>query len=150
MKPISISVIFIIILIPINIYNNYLVKQVHLADKLVVRYNSIINRAVEDAAYTIITNANNDSNIAYKKRLKINKDLCINTIFSSLKNSIGSINNNSLDNRLKAYIPALLLIEYDGYYIYSVRETVDESGDITFDHTWSTKRLFTTSENNKL
>lgn len=53
---------------------------------------------------------------------------------------------------LKSYIPAIVVTDYDGYWIYAMEEYTDETGQAVYKHMWKPKKpyAFTDSQGNIL
>ena len=119
MKLQNLIIIFIIIIIPIIIVFSYYLKLEANTIMMQTDYDSKLIEAARESleAYIINTTEWNHSfsTLANDKRRQINSS--ISTFTTSLANKIG-IGGTSQENMLQ-YIPALVYVMYDGYYIYS-------------------------------
>lgn len=118
------AIIFIIIILPFSIIcrNTISKKNILLRDE--TRINNVIDNATYDAVSQIIEIS---EELGYGKNIPITKgvaDAAIDRFFNTL-----SVNFNLPIGREKAeayfspYIPAIIIVGYDGLYIYSYEET---------------------------
>ena len=127
MKLQHLAIVFVIIILPISlVVGEYIQMQI---DTITLQkaYSSKLHTATYDAvkAFTLNTINNKYSTISNSKIRDI--EASINTFYTSLGKEI-SVLDNTPDNELKGYTPALLYTLYDGYYIYSkyYNQTVGE------------------------
>lgn len=146
MKLQNLIMIFIIIIIPIIIIFSYYLGLEAETIRIQTDYDGKLIEATKEAveAFEINTTEWNSefSTLANSKR----RDLLasINTFSTSLSNKLG-IGGNARENILN-YVPAIVYIMYDGYYIYSptyVPQTItDQSGVQYFYYKTATDNKF--------
>lgn len=69
----------------------------------------------------------------------INKEEVLTTFFSSLYSSLGIISDASAQAEIEMYIPAILLCDLDGYYVYYYNENKESDGNTYIERTWTEK-----------
>lgn len=118
------AIIFIIIVVPLSIIcrNTISKKNLNLRDE--TRYNNVIDNATYDAVSQILEIS---EELGYGKNIPITKNVAmasINRFFNTL-----CVNFNLPDNIENAksyfgqYIPAIIIVGYDGLYVYSCEDT---------------------------
>lgn len=118
------AIIFIIIMLPLSIIcrNTISKKNLNLRDE--TRYNNVIDNATYDAVSQIVEIS---EELGYGKNIPITEGVAmsaINRFFSTL-----CVNFNLPDNLENAkayfgqYVPAIIIVGYDGLYIYSCEDT---------------------------
>lgn len=129
MKIQNYAIIFIIIILPFSIVCKTTINEKIDTLNDETRINNAIDAATVDAVKTIIDLNNEFYNLYGDQMLNLTQPLAkeaIDTFFNTL-----SINNNLpfvKDDSLKTayfstYIPAIIVIAYDGFYVYSIEET---------------------------
>ncbi len=123
MKLSSLSVIFIIIILPIILVFSYYISLQLDTVSMQTTYNTKLLDATKSAIEAFEINTvewNADySTVGNSKRRDV--IAAVNTFTTSFANAIG-VGGTSKEN-LMAYIPAIAFTLYDGYYIYSPSET---------------------------
>lgn len=119
------AIIFIIIILPFSIICRNVINKKNLLLRDETRYNNVIDNATYDAVSQIIEVSDE---LGYGKNIPITKgvaDAAIDRFFNTL-----SVNFNMPIGREKAeayfspYIPAIIIVGYDGLYVYSYEETL--------------------------
>lgn len=128
MKLTDLSLIFVVILIPLVIMVYINTSFVVKAEKEEMYYKNIINSSLKDATYQMKYIENEDSQIDYgysgskDNKVSINTKVAIDTFYNSLFNNFGIASNKDSEYALKAFIPAIAILDYDGIYIHSAEE----------------------------
>lgn len=127
MNIIKFAIIFVIITLPFHIISYYNVNRIQSKEVLKRQYETIVNNAVDDGttALRLYTAMNFDD--TNKKHIQIDTEEVMNAFLTSYHygfNAIGTSSQLSVDQ----YILALVIVGYDGYYLYGTKEVVDESG----------------------
>ena len=129
MKLQSLSIIFIIIILPVSlILSSYMGYEIKTISKQSM-YNTGVQQATHDAIFSFELNTKNDdySNNAENKRSNIKSAV------KTFENSLSTTCNLSLYNNeaIEEYIPAILFGLYDGFYMYAPSEliTTDAAGN---------------------
>lgn len=132
MKLQSLTIIFIIIILPVVLvlssYIGYEIKTINKQNM----YNTGLQTATHDAIFAFEMNTRNDSysNNAENKRSNIKAS--IKTFENSLSTAcnLGLYNNETIEE----YIPAIVFGLYDGFYMYAPSELTDEGENSTYKH----------------
>lgn len=128
MKLQHLAVIFVIIILPITLLlNGYTDSQIKTL-RLQLSYDDKLDNATYDALKAFQLNAMNSdtSDLANSKIRDI--EASANTFFTSIASNFNMAGYNQ--DILKEYVPALVYIMYDGYYIYSpYTNTLDDRNE---------------------
>ncbi|WP_438350939.1 hypothetical protein ACP8HI_09985 [Paenibacillus sp. FA6] len=151
MKTITKLAIFsVLILLPYFVFNNINLDHYRQDLMIEMRYNRAIDTATQDAAKALLSNGNHRDETEYEtlKNVKINKDEAVQTFFNTLYLNFGIFNDRDGQGVLKNYVPALMIVGYDGYYMYSWDEYTNASGEKEIQHVWSPKKPYSYSDQN--
>lgn len=128
MKLQHLAVIFVIIILPITLLlNGYTESQIKTL-RLQLSYDDKLDNATYDALKAFQLNAMNSdtSDLANSKIRDI--EASANTFFTSIASNFNMAGYNQ--DILKEYVPALVYVMYDGYYIYSpYTNTLDDRNE---------------------
>lgn len=125
MKITDLALIFIAIMLPIIVVVYINVALVTKAEKEEMYYKNLMNAAIIDGVTAMKEIENEDTNIDYgysgivDKKVSINAETAINAFYKSLFNNFNISGNKYSEEKLKNYIPAIAVIDYNGIYIYS-------------------------------
>ena len=132
MKLQNMTVIFSIIIIPITlILSAYIGTQIDIA-VLQQRYDTALLDATHDSVVAFELNTMNNNYSSNADSIRRDIKATINTFFSSLAIGLGLSGASS--TQIIPYIPAIVFTMYDGYYIYSPHEYIDEQGNTGYRH----------------
>lgn len=117
MKLQTLTVIFIIIMLPITMVVSQYIKTEISTITLQSEYDTKLNNATYDAIKAFQMNESNSTteNIPTEKIRDVNAS--VNSFYNSMATSMGVSGYTEED--LKGYIPCLVYTLYDGYYIYT-------------------------------
>lgn len=117
MKLQTLTVIFIIIMLPITMVVSQYIKTEISTITLQSEYDTKLNNATYDAIKAFQLNESNSTteNIATEKIRDVNAS--VNSFYNSIAASMGV--SGYTEENLKGYIPCLVYTLYDGYYIYT-------------------------------
>lgn len=117
MKLQTLTVIFIIIMLPITMVVSQYIKTEISTITLQSEYDTKLNNATYDAIKAFQLNESNSTteNIATEKIRDVKAS--VNSFYNSMASSMGVSGYTEED--LKGYIPCLVYTLYDGYYIYT-------------------------------
>lgn len=117
MKLQTLTVIFIIIMLPITmVVSQYIQTEISTINTQ-TQYDTILNNSTYDAMKAFQLNESNSStsNVTTEKIRDV--EASKNSFYNSLSSSMGVAGYSEED--LKSYIPCLVYTLYDGYYIYT-------------------------------
>ena len=153
MKITDFCLIFIAITLPLIIVVYINVSFTIKAEEQEMYYMSLINSAIEDATTEMKQVENEDVSIDYgysgesDKKVSVNAEIGKNAFFNALYNNFGIKGNDAAQRYLQLFIPALLIIDYNGVYVSSIEEfkTLDDKGnEVTItEHAVKPKKNFT-------
>ena len=153
MKLQNLAVIFICIALPLSmILSTYTQSRVKTLE-LQTSYDVKLDNATADAVTAFQINTyNGDESILANYKVK-NIEAAVNTFYNSMRTnfSMGGYNNKAIEE----FIPAIVFILYDGYYIYSPyqntwdQETIDGTNRFENEGGLPTYNGGTTSDNNR-
>jgi hypothetical protein len=150
MKITRFVIIFCLILLPFFIVNNINISHNRKHQILETRYNHAIDTATQDAAKALITNASQSAEAQYEfqKRLRINKEEAAQTFFNSLYLNFNVFNDPVGQGVIQNYVPIILIVGYDGYYVYYMDEYTNAIGQKELKHVWSPKKPYAHADQN--
>ncbi|WMJ87539.1 hypothetical protein [Anaerocolumna sp. MB42-C2] len=105
-----------------------------------VEYNKALDNAIDDGVMNLVEV---DSN----RKLILNKEVAVQQFFESLFANFGVIGNSHLENRLKNYIPVILVTDTDGFYI-NYSELYRSNDEVLTVSKWSEKIPYFYEDNN--
>jgi hypothetical protein len=131
-------------MLPFFIINNINVEHNRKNVILELRYNRAIDTATQDAAKALITNATQGEESQYEslKRVRINKEEAVQTFFNTMYVNFGVFHDPVGQGVIQSYVPVIVIVGYDGYYIYHMDEYVNASGQRELKHVWSPKKPY--------
>lgn len=117
MKLQTLTVLFIIIILPITMVVSQYIKTEISTITLQSEYDTKLNNATYDAIKAFQLNESNSTteNIATEKIRDVNAS--VNSFYNSMASAMGVSGYTEED--LRGYIPCLVYTLYDGYYIYT-------------------------------
>ncbi|MFI2855778.1 hypothetical protein ACH6EH_01410 [Paenibacillus sp. JSM ZJ436] len=111
---------------------------------LEMKYNAALKAAVQDAGYMLHDNAEPQYEAGYEslKTLKINKEKALDTFSQTLYRNFGIHEDVLAQGALWTYIPAVAIIDEDGFYVYSTELIPSAAGETLLKQFWSSKIPF--------
>lgn len=144
MKITSFAVVLVLILLFIFVRNHIDLEDNRINMLLQTRYNRAIDTAAQDAAQALITNVSQPLESQYQsaKNVRINKEQAADTFFKTMYMNFNVTDDPTGQYVLNSYIPALVVVGYDGYYMYQFEEYRNTRGETEFHHVWSPKKPY--------
>lgn len=133
------AIIFLIIILPFSIICRNTMSNYGMTLKDQVRLNNTIDAATQDALDTLVELNDEFQMLYFNERFDITQQLAEQSVKSFFQTM--SINFNmpyvpgQTESYFSMYIPAIVIVAYDGFFIYSV----DEAGDGTYAYQMSPK-----------
>lgn len=131
MKLSHFSVIFLIIILPFSIICRNNVNEYFMVQKDEVRLNNVIDIATQDALDTLVELNDEFQMLYFNQRFDITQSLVQESVKSFFQTLSVNFNmpyiQGKTENYFSTYIPAIVVIGYDGFFIYSVDDT-DSAG----------------------
>jgi len=104
-------------------------------------YDSVIDNAVQDAAF-VISRSVKDFSYGRKGDALAVKDLAVQTFFDSLYYAFNVYGNPASMARVRACVPVLIFIGEDGFYLYAINSYSDEDNNTVMEHCWFPKKHY--------
>ena len=148
MKITDFCLIFIAITLPIIIVVYINVSFTIKAEEQEMYYQNLINAAIEDATTEMKQVENEDKNIDYgysgetDKKVSVNAEIGKTAFFNALYNNFGIKGNEAAKRYLQIFVPALVVIDYDGLWVSSIEE-YEKDGQTVTEHAVKPKKKFT-------
>lgn len=137
------AIIFMCIVFTFNIGQTTKIKDLNAVQNKRLELNRALENATDDATRKLV-----EVGGEYKK-LKINKEEAVRQFYKTLYLNLNLMDDKLQQTSLEQYIPAIAIIDYDGYYIYSNEEYIENGEPITT-KVWQPKKYFThKAEDNK-
>ncbi|MBL0385854.1 hypothetical protein JJB07_04250 [Tumebacillus sp. ITR2] len=152
MKITNFAIIAVLLLLPFFVFNGWHVTAQKASLNLETRYNAAITSAVQDGAKALTFNEKQEFESGYGslKKYRANKEAAVDAFLHSLYLSFDA-EDEATQGTLMSYIPALMVIDFDGYYLYSPQPYSGASG-LESKHVFSEKKpwVFTDTSNNTI
>lgn len=139
MKLSHLTIIFIIIILPFSIVSRIKTEDYFLTLRDQVRLNNVIDVATQDAIDTLIEKNDDFQMINFNERFDVTQDIAKESVKSFFRTLAVNFNlpyiEGQTESYFSTYVPAIAIIAYDGFYIYSI----DEAGESGFAYHMSPK-----------
>ncbi len=138
------AIIFVLIVGPMLWISGWDAEQLRETNRLQLRYTAALRTAAQDAGVMLNRNElqSYESGYGSSKFMRADKEAAL----TALKNTL-ALNFNLTDDTLAMqafmkYIPAVVVIDYDGYFIYAMEERAGDDGYPVAEHRWRPKKPF--------
>ncbi|MWV42281.1 hypothetical protein GRF59_01440 [Paenibacillus sp. HJL G12] len=150
MKITDFSIVFVIIFIPLFLLSGFQIKDQQSVHYLEMKYVTALRTAVQDGASVLNTNEKQEWEAGYgsSKFFRSDKELAVAVFYRSLYSNLGIEDDLPAQQTLDYYIPAIAVVDYDGYYIYADEEFAGKDHETLIRHVWSPKKPYTYSDEN--
>ncbi|MCM3783865.1 hypothetical protein M3231_12855 [Neobacillus mesonae] len=142
------AILFVLIFFPIFWLGSLSMKDEAEVIILEQKYTQAVQTAVQDASSNMHQNEDPslESGYASSKSVRVDKDLILQTFMHTISLNFGIEGDQSAQKAFMTYLPALLVIDYDGYYIYRSFPYTDQDGYDAEEHLWTEKKLYIYSD----
>lgn len=147
MKITDFALIFVGITLPIIITVYVNVSFTIKAEEQEMYYKKIINAALDDASNQMKEVENTDKEIDYgysgnsDNKISVNAQVGVDTFLNSLYNNFRIKGNDTAENYLQYFIPAIAIIDYNGVQVSSIEEFT-ENGQNVIKHVLKPKKYY--------
>ncbi|ETT54823.1 hypothetical protein BSK66_24845 [Paenibacillus odorifer] len=143
MKWIEWAIVGALIFLPFAIVNRNETDTLRQTVLTEMKYNAALDAAVDDAASVLVVNANQQQEAQYGsvKRVALNKEEAMSAFYRTLDAGFG-ITDPVTQGVLHRYIPAIVVIGYDGFYVYSEEEWAGADGKSVMKPVWGAKKPY--------
>ncbi|CAM3967842.1 hypothetical protein [Saccharibacillus endophyticus] len=144
MKITSFAIIFVLIFSPFFQIASMRLDDLDKVMRLTDRYNLVTKTAIQDAAYMLNETVDQKYEPGYgsKKFFRANKERAVEAFYRTLALNFNVDGDAVAIGALAGYIPAVAVIDYDGYYIYATEQFVDSGGQAQMRLVWSPKKPY--------
>ncbi|MDU2241997.1 MAG: hypothetical protein E7E23_15620 [Paenibacillus sp.] len=136
------AVIFVLIVAPILWLSGLRAENLREVNRLETRYTAAMRTAVQDAAVALNRNELQQFENGYgsEKWMRADKEQALAALLRSLYLNFGVADDPAGQQTLLGYIPAVVVMDYDGYYLYAADV---EPGNDAFAYHWQDKKPYT-------
>ncbi|PAD71336.1 hypothetical protein [Paenibacillus campinasensis] len=144
MKIINIAIMFVLIFFPFFFIMDIQTRELQAATQLEDQYDAALKTAVQDAGFVLNQNEHQEYEAGYQstKFFRANKELAVDTFFKTLYLNFGVEDDPIGQGALAAYIPAIVVLDYDGYHLYTLTEFKNADGLTELKHMWRPKKPY--------
>lgn len=144
MKWIEWAIVGALIFLPFATVNRYETDTLRRTMLTELQYDAALDAAVDDAASMLVVNASQQQEAQYgsAKRVALNKEEAIAAFYRTLDAGFGVIDDPVTQGVLHRYIPAIVIVGYDGFYVYSEQEWTGTDGKTVMKSAWGTKKPY--------
>lgn len=105
------------------------------------KYTAGLRTALQDGAEMLNINESQAYEAGYgsMKRFRADKERALEAFSRTIYMNMGISEDIQAQAALWWYIPALAVVDYDGYYIYAMQSYINADGEEVIRHTWSPK-----------
>ncbi|WP_145410302.1 hypothetical protein [Paenibacillus xylanexedens] len=150
MKITDFSILFVIIFLPLFWIVSLHTRDAEEAQLLSQKYRSALQTAVLDAGAVMHQNEkqNNEAGYDSTKFVKADKELALLTFTQTMALNMGIQDDPAAIRSLFDYIPAIVVLDYDGYYILAKEAEMTGNTELTYKQVWSPKKPYTYADPN--
>lgn len=138
------ALIFVIILLPFYFHNDLRLWGQARNLEIMNSYDGALYQAVSDAAFALKLNEQQELEYTYAdvKDIRANKELAIESFYHTLYSNFDILEDPISQEVLKAYVPAVAVIDYDGLWIHADGSYFNVDGELEVDHVWNLKQTY--------
>ncbi|MBW4841234.1 MAG: hypothetical protein KZY74_17730 [Paenibacillaceae bacterium] len=139
------AILFVLIVVPILWLSGQRVEDLREVNRLETRYTAAIRTAVQDAAVALNRNELQQFESGYgsAKWMRADKEQALAALLQSLYLNFGVADDPVGQQVILGYIPAVVVMDYDGYYLYAADY---EGGKDSNAYHWQDKKPYTYSD----
>ncbi|MBS5914971.1 MAG: hypothetical protein E7L01_13535 [Paenibacillus macerans] len=138
------AVVFVLIVSPFLWLGSLHAENIRETNMLETRYTTALRTAAQDGGSALNLNElqRYESGYGSQKWMRADKDRALSVLLQSLYIHFGVTDDPLAQQALLVYIPAIVVIDYDGYSIYAAAESADADGSPEMTHRWSLKKPY--------
>ncbi|USB34911.1 hypothetical protein [Paenibacillus sp. YPG26] len=144
MKITDLAVLFILIMGPFLWITSVHSQDRIEAQRLSSRYTAALRAAVQDGASQLDDNElqRYEAGYASDKHFRANRDLALKTMLHTLYLNFGIGEDPAAQRTFMHYIPSIVVLDYDGYYIYQFSDYTGAFHEPLADFKWGVKKPY--------
>lgn len=149
MKITDFALIFIAIIIPFMLVLYIDITFTIKAEEMEMYYQTVIEAALDDAAYEMKQVESQDKQIDYGysdsnyKKINVNAKVGVDSFFESMYTTLGISGNETAESYFNLFVPAVAVVEYDGVRISKNETVTADDGTSSVQRVLKPKRYFT-------
>ncbi len=149
MKITDFALVFIAIIIPFMLVLYINITFTIKAEEMELYYQTVLNSALDDAAYEMKQVESQDKQIDYgysdklNKKINVNAQVGVDSFFETLYNTFGVKGNEAGEGYLNLFVPAVAVIEYDGIRVSKNEIVIGNDSSSKVQRVLKPKRYFT-------
>jgi hypothetical protein len=138
------SLMFICIVFPMFFANNIRLNNLSVTQETIEQYDHALRTAVQDAGIALSFQEGKSESSQYdlSKKFQVNKDAALAAFYKTLFINFGIQDDPTQQDVLKRYLPAIAVIDYDGFWINAEEQFTDPSGVNVLKPVWKGKKPF--------
>jgi len=135
MKLTDLAILFVIIVMPFILILRVKSENLRNAAYKSEVINRYLDAAVEDAAEAMIVRGSGS-------RIEISREKAVNAFYNTLLINFNITGDERTKSVFSAYVPVIVLIDYDGYSVMSMEEFANSSGEMEQKMIWKPKKPY--------
>ncbi|PKM51543.1 MAG: hypothetical protein CVV02_06300 [Firmicutes bacterium HGW-Firmicutes-7] len=135
MKLTDLIILFVIITLPFGFILNIHARNMEQIINKKVEMNHILDTATQDGV-TVLVGEGDGSKIS------LNKEKCLESFYNTLYVNFGIVGDQHAKEKIKGYIPVIVIIEYDGYTTLASETFLGKDGFKQIQPVWQPKKVF--------
>ena len=141
MNLIKYAILFIIITLPFYMIHNFNTHRLAQRERLKNQYEQIISSAIEDGTYALKTYSKRSFDEDRGKHIGIETEEVIEAFLKTYHYGFKAFGEGA-KQQFNQYIVAIVIVGYDGYYLYGTKQVTDTSGVVGYMPVMGEKRPY--------
>lgn len=154
MKISNITILFVAIIFPMFVLSDLRLDAQRAAQETMMKYDWAVRTAVQDAGIALTGQEQKIDAPKYDsyKNYKVNKEEALQAFYKTLFINLGVEDDETIQEAVKRYIPAIVVIGYDGFWIHTEEKMKDGQDENIIRAVWKEKKpyVFADSKGNSL
>lgn len=139
MKITNFIMVFLIFIIPFNLITYIKLGDMKSVSIRNLELNRILDTSVQDGVASLVE-------VGENRRVIINKEKGVQAFFNTLYINFDVLDNPVLQRKINGYVPAIVIVDYDGYYVLSQDIYTNSAGYQEVKLVWKPKKSYAYSE----
>lgn len=150
MRITDLAIVFTAVFFPFFLLISIHTENISEAAFVEMKYSAGLRAAVQDGGEMLNINETQAEEAGYVsfKKFRADKEGALSTFSNTMYINMGIEDDVHAQAALWWYIPALVVVDYDGYYIYSMQTYTGADGEESMSHAWSPKIPYGYSDGN--
>ncbi|WMT42924.1 hypothetical protein RE628_11920 [Paenibacillus sp. D2_2] len=138
------AIIFVIIVSPFLWALSLYTTDLQEVNRLQIHYTTALRTAVQDAGSVLNRNELQQFEVGYgsSKYMRADKERALSVLLQSLAINFGIADDPLAQAAFMKYIPSIVVIDYDGYWIYALDEIRGADGEPSLEYRWHPKKRY--------